>query len=92
LFQHPENERYPPLSRPTIQPWLDADPKIAEWYHATAMKAKCTALNYSRFYLYWQNNNRFRGFKTTGQWLIEVNEQQNSPEITVRRAWGKELQ
>jgi len=33
---------------PTIQPWLEAGPKIAEWYHSTAKKAKDTALNYSR--------------------------------------------
>jgi hypothetical protein len=93
LFQHPETERGPDLRKSTTQPWLEADPKIAEWYHAPAKKAKNTALNYSRLLsLYWQSNKRFRSFKNTGQWLTEVNEQQNSPEITVRRAWGKELQ
>ncbi len=77
----------------TIQPWIDNDPKIAEWYRATAKKAKGTAQNYSRLLsLYWQGNARFRAFKNTGQWLAEVNEQQNSPEISVRRTWGKELQ
>ena len=60
-----EETSYEPV---TIQPWLEADPKIAEWYHSTAKKAKGTALNYSRLlYLYWQDNKRFRSFKTTGQ-------------------------
>src|SRR5207244_10192609 len=71
----------------------EADPKIAEWYQSTAKKAKNTALNYSRLLsLYWQSNKRFRSFKNTSQWLTEVNEQQNSPDITVRRAWGKEFE
>jgi site-specific recombinase XerD len=60
---------------------------------ALAKRAKATGKNYSRLlYLYWTRNPRFRGFKSTAQWLDEVREQQDSPDIIVRRAWGKELE
>jgi len=52
-----------------------------------------TALNYSGlFSLYWNGNKRFRKFRDTKEWLEEINSQQNSPLISTRRAWGKELQ
>lgn len=73
--------------------WVDGDPKVREWMNALSKKAKSTGRNYSRLlYLYWTRNERFRAFKNTAQWLTEISEQQNSPDITVRRAWGKELE
>jgi hypothetical protein len=51
-----------------------------EWTNALAKRAKSTGRNYSRLlYLYWTQNQRFRAFKSTAQWLDEVREQQKLP-------------
>ncbi len=81
------------MHKAVVQEWVDSDPKVREWASALAKKAKATGKNYSRLlYLYWTRNQRLRAFESTAQWLDEVKEQQGSPDITVRRAWGKELE
>ena len=78
---------------PVIAPWVERDSKVREWHNHLSKRAKATALNYSRLlHLYWNGNKRFRTFKNTEEWLSEVNNQQASPSISTRRAWGRELQ
>jgi len=81
------------MRKAVVKDWVESEPKVHEWANALAKKAKATGSNYSRLlYLYWTRNKRFRAFKSTAQWLDEVREQQDSPDIIVRRAWGKELE
>lgn len=81
------------MRKAVVRDWVETEPKVHEWANALAKKAKATGKNYSRLlYLHWTRNERFRAFKNTAQWLTEISEQQNSPDITVRRAWGKELE
>ncbi len=81
------------MRKAVVKDWVESEPKVHEWANALAKKAKATGRNYSRLlYLYWTRNKRFRAFKSTAQWLDEVREQQDSPDIIVRRAWGKELE
>ncbi len=78
------------MRKAVVRDWVETEPKVREWADALAKKAKATGRNYSRLlYLYWTRNQRFRSFKSTAQWLDEVREQQDSPDITVRRAWGR---
>ena len=81
------------MRKEVVRDWVENEPKVRELANALAKKTKATGKNYSRLlYLYWSRNPRFRGFKSTAQWLDEVREQQDGPDIIVRRAWGKELE
>ena len=76
------------MRKAVVQEWVETEPKVRLWAMALAKKAKATGKNYSRLlYLYWTRNPRFRAFKSTAQWLDEVREQQDSPDIIVRRAY-----
>ncbi len=81
------------MRKAVVQDWVESELKVQEWAYALAKKAKATGKNYGRLlYLCWTRNQRFRALKSTAQWLDEVREQQDSPDNTVRRSWGKELE
>ena len=63
-------------------------PTVKQWFDKLALKSEGTATGYfSSLKTYWLNL-KAQGFSTIDDWVAQVKQEQESNEVSVRRAWA----
>lgn len=76
-----------------VKAWVEANPSILEWFKKKLQDSKNTAFSYASYLgLYWFEHLSPRGFRNISQWVEEVKEQHQSPEVKSKRRWASELE
>jgi len=75
-----------------VQAFLSNEP-VKEWHIEVARKRVSTANLYAQsLFSYWSKSILPRGFSAISQWVEEVQQQQRSEDVKVRRRWATDLQ